>query len=121
MALSNEVSSVIKNMKYLRGQPINQNDIADDFYEAYQLCFNTETDRIYSIPGFVNGLFSCELYLKVLVGDKAKSLKRKERHNFYALYGLLDEDEKEKLNQVSNGRGLTLEHLLKSIGDGFVF
>ena len=56
-----------------------------------------------------------------MVGDKAKSLKRKERHNLYALSGLLDEGEKEKLNQVSNGRGFTLERLLKSIGDGFVF
>lgn len=107
-------------MKYLRGQIIKQIDIADDFYEAYRWCFNTGANRIYGVPGFVKGVFACELYLKILVGDKAKALKGKERHNLYALYRLLDKTEKEKLNSVSNGNDLNLEELLKSIGHGFI-
>lgn len=106
-------------MKYIRGCKITQLDVADDFYDAYKICFNTGSNRIYSIPGFVNGLFACELYLKILVGNKADSLKGNDRHNLNFLYELLEPCQKERLKSVYIDKRYNLEDLLKNIGEGF--
>lgn len=106
-------------MKYIRGCKITQLIVADEFYYAYKICFNTGTSRIYSIPGFVNGLFACELYLKILVGKKVNKLEKNERHNLNLLYNLLEPCQKEKLKSVPIDKRYLLEDLLKNIGDGF--
>lgn len=107
-------------MKYIRGCEVKQIDIADDFYDTYKICFSTGSNRIYAIPGFVNGLFACELYLKILIGKKVNKLKGKKRHNLYALFNLLEDNEKEKLISIKNDRNYNLEDLLINIGDGFI-
>ena len=106
-------------MKYLRGSEVNQINVADDFYDAYRICFSTGSNRIYAIPGFANGFFACELYLKILVVNKVERLKGKDRHNLFLLYNLLDESEKEKLNSIQNDQNYNLKDFLKSIGEGF--
>ena len=107
-------------MKYLRDSKIQQIEIADDFCEAYERCFRPYQGRISAIPGFVNGLFAAELYLKLLVGDKAKTLKGKERHSLFLLYKLLEGDEKSSLESVMSDNRYKLEELLRNIADGFV-
>ncbi len=106
-------------MKYLRGSKITQIEIANEFYETSLACFALKKDRIYAIPGFVNGLFACELYFKIIVGDKIKELEGKDRHDLHCLYNLLKEEEKEKLKSAYHSNDYTLEHLLSIIGDGY--
>jgi len=117
-------------MKYLRGCLIEQKELADAFYEAYERCFeekNTHIDEynrivshIVAIPGFVNGLFACELYFKYLLGNKVNNLEVKDRHNLKSLFDNLDDTFKNELNHVKCDSRYTLEGLLESIGDGFV-
>ena len=108
-------------MKYLRGNLINQIDIADDFYEAYERCSKSdENGHHISIPAFANGLFACELYLKLMLGDNISLVKKNERHNLCKLFNALDESAKKELQTVKCDSGYTLESLLSDIGDGFV-
>ena len=113
-------------MKFLRGCPVNQKEIADDFYEAYERCFESKDNHreivshIVAIPGMVNGLFAFELYLKYLLGDNLKKLKRKERHNLRCLFNVLDDSYKLKLNRVECDQRYTLDGLLSNIGNGFI-
>lgn len=117
-------------MKFLRGCPVNPKEIADDFYEAYERCFegkDTHQDEygrivshIVAIPGMVNGLFAFELYLKYLLGDNLKKLKEKERHNLKCLFNVLDDSYKSKLKLVECDQRYTLDGLLSDIGDGFI-
>lgn len=107
-------------MKYLRGSKISQIDIADDFYDAYKICFSTGSNRIYAIPGFVNGLFACELYLKIMIGNKIQNLHGKDRHNLYSLYCLLEDSEKDILKSVKSDKDFPFEELLKNVGDGYI-
>ena len=119
-------------MKYLRGCKIEQIDIADDFYEAYKRCFegkNPHKDEhgrivrdIVAIPGFVNGLFACELYFKWLldIDDKVNEIKARKSHNIKELFDLLDESIKNELKENDYKSDYNLEDLLSKIGKGFV-
>ena len=117
-------------MKYLRGCEIKQNEIADDFYEAYRRCFEAKNPKvdefgikvyeIVSVPGFVNGLFACELYLKCLLGDKLSQISKTRTHNLKSLYNKLDNDTKKILKDVQIDPKYKLEDLLKNIGNGFI-
>lgn len=106
-------------MKWLRGQKVSQIDIADDFYFAYQRCLASDHGRIYAIPGFVNGLFACELYLKTVVNNWSDCLKGKDRHNLRQLFLLLDEKDQNKLRNIENDSDCGLNKMLEAIGDGF--
>ena len=109
-------------MKYLRGCEVRQIDIADDFYEAYIRCFSiNENNQFVSVPAFANGLFACELYLKLLIGDRINFLVNTERHDLYKLFDKLDENVKNELKMAGCNSKYTLELLLHKIGNGFVF
>ena len=107
-------------MDCLRGSRINQIEIADDFYGAYEHCFCPHEGQIRAIPGFVNGLFAAELYFKLLLGEKAETLKGCRGHNLLFLYNLLESSAKSSLGSVAATGGHKLEELLKIIGDGFI-
>lgn len=117
-------------MKNMRNCIVNQKEIADDFYEAYRRCFegkNLHRDEygrmvssIVAIPGFVNGLFACELYFKFLLGNKVNQLKGKDRHNLKSLFYILDESYKKELSSVKCDPRYTLDGLLSDIGEGFI-
>ena len=105
-------------MKYIRGCKTTQIEIADDFYEAYKRCMKPDADNhIVSVPAFANGLFASELYIKVLLGDKVRSIKD---HNLKNLYELLEDNHKEELKSIKCDSRYTLESLLDNIGDGFI-
>ena len=113
-------------MNFIRGSKITEIEIADDFYEAYKRCFESknqitdeyshECSSIVAIPGFVNGLFACELYFKILLKDKIKCM---HTHNLKELFEELDSKSKEYLQSINNDSSYTLEDLLNQIGDGF--
>lgn len=108
-------------MKYLRGSEIKQIEIAEDFYEAYQRCFKSDqNNHIVAIPGFANGMFACEIYFKLLVGDRISCLKGKEKHNLKKLFDILDDEKKAELKSIKIDPRYTLEGLLGLIGDGFI-
>lgn len=108
-------------MKYLRGNSINQIEIADDFCEAYERCFESGDDgHFVSIPAFTNGLFACELYLKYLLGNNIDRVRKNERHNLCKLFNALDESIKNELKMVKCDSRYSLQSLLSDIGDGFV-
>lgn len=49
----------------LRGDSVNQLEIADDFYAAYKRCFEANaSNEIVAIPGFVNGFLLVNYILK---------------------------------------------------------
>ena len=101
-------------MKYIRRCKIDRLEIADDFYEAYIRCLSPNTNsQIVAIPAFVNGLFSCELYLKSILNTNNKG------HNLKELFDLLDVDKKKELEDVECDERYTLELLLNGIGNGF--
>ena len=103
-------------MKYLRGEKINQIDIADDFFDAYKRCLNpNKNKRIVSIPAFVNGLFACELYLKFL-SDKEIN----HEHDIKNIYNSLNDEIKKEIQKVPCNKKYNLDQLLKDIGKGFV-
>lgn len=107
-------------MKNIRGCIVNQIDIADDFYEAYDRCILTDgNNRIVAVPAFTNGLFACELYLKILIGNDIKKVNKKRRHNLKELYNVLDDEIKAKVESIKCDSRYTLERLLAHIGDGF--
>lgn len=106
-------------MKLLRNCPINQLSQADDFFEAYIRCFTpTNGKQIVAIPGFVNGFFACELYLKMLTKNKAKG------HDLKLLYFGLNNSQKSLLcsmyakNPVDD---LAFEDYLERVNKGFEF
>ena len=101
-------------MKYIRGCKIDRLGIADDFYEAYIKCLKTNNDNPYVVvPAFVNGLFSCELYLKSILNTNNKG------HNLKELFDLLDKRKQKELEDVECDERYTLELLLNGIGNGF--
>lgn len=108
-------------MKVLRNQIINQLNIADDFYEAYERCFETDkNNHIVAIPGFVCGLFAAELYFKILICNNLKNNKVNQIHDLYELFNLLTEEQKSHLKSIHLNFRCNLEFLLKEIGNGFV-
>lgn len=117
-------------MNYNRGCQVNIKNVADDFFEAYLRCFEGQsktlvngniTTQIVAIPGFCNGFFACELYLKFLSGERINSIPNNKRHNLKILYDKLDENYKQELRSTNACcDNLTLEELLDKIGDGFI-
>lgn len=117
-------------MKQLRGSEINQKEIGDDFYGAYKRCFEGKNQHqnqygiivsgIVAIPGFVNGLFACEIYFKYLLGDRVSKITGKDRHNLKVLFDNLDEEFKEELYSITCKKEYTLDKLLFEIGEGFM-
>lgn len=108
-------------MKINRGVIIDQIGVANDFYEAYERCFSPDSNNhIVGVPGFVCGLFASELYFKIIIGDKWKSLPKSKSHNLYNLYRKMNKQQKEKLKSIIPTRvEYNIENLLRSIGDGF--
>ncbi len=101
-------------MRYIRGCEINQIGIADDFYEAYIRCLSANANNnIVAIPAFTNGLFACELYMKLLANKSIIG------HNLKDLFNKLDDTFKTVLKQVKNNSGFSLYELLDKIGNGF--
>ena len=106
-------------MKYIRGCKITPKDIADDFYEAYKRCLELDSNnKFYSIPSFANGFFACELYLKILLGEKVNKIKR-NKHNLKRLFKELNKKQKEELQSVKCESEYTLDFLLDKVSDGF--
>lgn len=104
-------------MNIIRGNVINEKEIADDFYEAYKRCFEANKNgNIVSIPGFVNGFFACELYMKYLIDDKEKI----KGHNLGNFFSLLDISIQEQLKSIDCDPRFSLEDLLHKVGEGFV-
>ncbi len=110
-------------MKYLRGDKINHIDIAEDFYVAYLRCFEPNSEnKIVAIPGFANGFFACELYLKVLTDNR-----KKFSHNLKDLIMDLDENLKKELEEIYNKNKKILElagsfeDFLDKTSNGFIF
>lgn len=71
-----------------------------------------------AIPGFVNGFFACELYLKILADNKI------HKHDLALLFSNLGSSDREKL--VSNYKQIqtsemTFEEFLKNLSNGFEF
>ena len=82
-------------MKYIRGCKINQIEIADDFYKAYERCLASDANGQYvSVPAFANGMFACELYFKSLLGSNIKE------HNLKILFDSLDVTIRKELEAV---------------------
>ncbi|MDD4065505.1 MAG: hypothetical protein PHY11_00730 [Bacilli bacterium] len=106
-------------MKYLRGCKIEQIGIANDFYEAYKRCFTgDESEKIIAIPGFTNGFFACELYLKILTDNKIND------HDLFKLYlGINERQKRSLLEQYSKVQqdGLPFEDFLQKVNNGFIF
>lgn len=101
-------------MRIIRGTNINLKEVADDFYDAYERCYSVDiNNRICAIPAFVNGLFACELYLKYMIGDKAKGI-----HNLKILFSLLEDKKRKELESIDSK--YDLNELLNTIGDGFI-
>ena len=116
-------------MVYIRGCFVSIKDTADDFYEAYNRCFEAKENtvlgikdetQIVSIPGFVNGFFACELYIKFLLGDRVNKINRKNSHNIKILYHSLDKKYKNSLKQVKPYPNYTIGELLNKIGNGYI-
>ena len=101
-------------MKYIRGCKIDKLGIADDFYEAYIRCSNSNNDNHFvAIPAFVNGLFACELYFKCMLN------KNINEHNLKIFFDMLDKRKQKELEDVDCDERYTLELLLNGIGNGF--
>ena len=95
--------------------------IAEDFNNAYCRClekkdshideFGRLISKVLNVPALVNGAFACELYLKSLLGKKAK-----KTHLLEELYELLKTPEKEALKSI------ILEKLEKAeLKEGFAY
>jgi hypothetical protein len=106
-------------MKYIRGCKITQFDTAQDFQEAYRICFRpNSSNNIVAIPGFANGFFACEIYLKILIGKQVKG------HYLFELFSQLSDEDKESLRQkyVSiKQENLSFDDFLKVVDCGFIF
>ena len=114
-------------MKYIRGCEIKQNEIANDFYEAYKRCFTeNEKKQIVATPAFVNGFFACELYLKSIL--RANNIIS-TGHNIEELFNHLPTELKKTIenkfsNEAKSINGLNsieFNELLKKISLGFEF
>jgi hypothetical protein len=106
-------------MKYIRGCEITQFDTAQDFQEAYRRCFRPDSNNnIVAIPGFANGFFACEIYLKILIGKQVKG------HYLFDLFNQLSGEDKELLRQkyvpIKQGN-LSFDDFLKTVDHGFIF
>lgn len=118
-------------MKYIRGCEIKQNEIANDFYEAYKRCFDANAEnQIVALPAFVNGFFACELYLKsILSANNINPPKNSSGHNIEELFNQLPTELKKTIenkfsNEAKSINGLNsieFNELLKKISLGFEF
>jgi hypothetical protein len=106
-------------MKMFRGSEITQFGMAGDFQEAYRRCFRPDSkDGIVSIPGFVNGFFACEIYLKILLNNKKKG------HDLYELFNALNDEYKKKISAfyvAPISENISFDEFLLKVNSGFEY
>lgn len=113
-------------MRYIRGSEIKQDEMAEDFYEAYIRCLTPDDNRIVSIPAFVNGFFACELYLKcILKENKTESTGHDIEVLFHQLPLTLQENIKEifidNAKEFLSLHNISFDELINKIAYGFEF
>jgi hypothetical protein len=106
-------------MKYIRECKITQLDTAQDFQEAYRRCFiPNSSNHIVAIPGFANGSFACEIYLKILIGKQVRG------HYLFELFSQLSDKDKELLRIKYipiKQENLSFDDFLQVVDRGFIF
>jgi len=106
-------------MKYIRGNRIDPFDVAKDFVESYKRCLHEDKNHHHvSIPGFVNGFFACELFMKLLCKENIYD------HDLSVIFNHLNSEEQKKLVDrfdIKTNDNLTFEEFLKKVSNGFGF
>lgn len=102
-------------------------DLADDFEEAFNRCEEGKNFRIdeygrgcyevVNIPAIVNAAFSCELYIKYLLG------KKRHGHNLKKLFILLDSEIQNRIrtniNEILDNRLFNFDLMLERASESY--